>query len=234
MNIRSLLHVAGLLLIARTGIAGDVVLHSGPQQVHLLELFTSEGCSSCPPAEAQLSTLKDNPALWKGIVPVAFHVNYWDYLGWPDRFASAAYTERQRTYASAWGSDSVYTPSFVLDGRESHWGDIPEASGSGGELMVTLGKGRELKIAYQAAGRGWQAHVATLGMGLETDVRAGENGGRRIRHDFIALGLVSTPLGGANVAQLTLPPRKEGEQAIAVWVTQGDQIFPVQAVGRWE
>jgi len=98
--------------------AGDIVLQSGPARASLLELYTSEGCSSCPPAEAWLSRLRDDARLWKEIVPVAFHVDYWDNLGWKDRFASAAFTARQRDYAARWNSGSVYTPGFVLDGQE--------------------------------------------------------------------------------------------------------------------
>ena len=75
----------GIPLMAQ---AGDKTFESGPQRTHLLELFTSEGCSSCPPAEAWLSKLKADPRLWKDFVPLAFHVDYWDHLGWRDPFAA--------------------------------------------------------------------------------------------------------------------------------------------------
>ena len=87
----------------------------------LVELFTSEGCSSCPPADAWISQLKESPDLWKKIVPVAFHVDYWNNLGWRDRFAKPEFTARQRRYVAAWGGDSVYTPGFVVNGKE--WRD---------------------------------------------------------------------------------------------------------------
>src|SRR6516164_9572668 len=89
---------------------------SGPAQVSLLELYTSEGCSSCPPAEAWLGELSRNPNLWRAVVPVSFHVDYWDNLGWKDGFSSREFTLRQRFYAASWGSESVYTPGFVLNG----------------------------------------------------------------------------------------------------------------------
>ena len=91
---------------------------SGDTQSSLIELFTSEGCSSCPPAEKWLSALKSSPDLWKKTVPVAFHVDYWDHLGWRDRFAKPEFTSRQQRYAAAWGGDSVYTPGFVVNGKE--------------------------------------------------------------------------------------------------------------------
>src|SRR5881409_4325855 len=85
---------------------------SGDTQSSLIELFTSEGCSSCPPAEKWLSALKSSSDLWKKAVPVAFHIDYWDHPGWRDRFAKPEFTSRQRRYAAAWGGDSVYTPGF--------------------------------------------------------------------------------------------------------------------------
>jgi len=231
--------IAGILFFPGGAFAGDVVFRSGPGHVHLLELFTSEGCSSCPPAEKRLSGLAGDPGLWKDVVPVAFHVDYWDNLGWPDRFASPAYTQRQQRYAQEWGGDSVYTPEFVLDGREFRAAEIPAPSGSGGNLSVTLNSTRQLTVRYEPGapnpGAEWEVHVATLGMGLVTDVRAGENGGRRLRQDFVALALVSLPLhAGANTATLTLPTQKDGEKAIAVWITQANESAPVQAAGGWE
>ena len=96
----------------------ETTFQSGPQRVSLLEVYTSEGCSSCPPAESWLGELKNQDRLWKEIVPVAFHVDYWDGLGWKDRFAREEYTSRQRAYSAAWGTSSVYTPGFVFDGAE--------------------------------------------------------------------------------------------------------------------
>src|SRR5450432_272324 len=102
--------------------AGERKFQSDGAQATLVELFTSEGCSSCPPAEASLSRLKDDPSLWKSIVPVAWHVDYWNSLSWRDRFSSARYTERQRGYATKRGSNSIYTPAFAVNGREWHLG----------------------------------------------------------------------------------------------------------------
>src|ERR1051326_5468046 len=78
---------------------------SGETQNSLIELFTSEGCSSCPPAEKWLSALKTNQDLWKKTIPVAFHVDYWNHLGWRDRFSKPEFTSRQQRYATEWGGD---------------------------------------------------------------------------------------------------------------------------------
>src|SRR6059036_376240 len=95
--------------------AGDRVFESGSQRAHVIELFTSQGCSSCPPAEAWLSKLKAEPGLWKDFLPLAFHVDYWDRLGWRDPFAAKEWTARQYQYSANWKKESVYTPGFVLD-----------------------------------------------------------------------------------------------------------------------
>src|SRR5271155_1572909 len=117
MGVGAFLRTILLLTLAGRCLADDLVFDSTTRRVSLLELYTSEGCSSCPPAEEWLSKLKENPRLWKDYVPVAFHVDYWDGLGWPDRFASPAYTQRQRSYAQVWGGDTVYTPELVVDGH---------------------------------------------------------------------------------------------------------------------
>jgi hypothetical protein len=93
--IRNLLY-AGARLFASSGHALDVTFGSGKTRGHLVELFTSEGCSSCPPADRWLSRLKRDSRLWKSVFPVAFHVDYWDYIGWPDRFAVPQYSALQR------------------------------------------------------------------------------------------------------------------------------------------
>src|SRR5256885_10643086 len=124
-----------LVFSSRVPAHADVLFEAGPARVHLLELFTSEGCSSCPPADAWFSKLKQSPGLWHDFVPVAFHVDYWDRLGWRDRFASKEWTSRQQAYAVRGNGDSVYTPEFVLDGNESRQREVP---GKSSQLAGTL------------------------------------------------------------------------------------------------
>ena len=110
-----------IILGVLAGIATDaapIQFQSPARQVALVELYTSEGCSSCPPAESWLSGLKEKPGLWNEFVPIAFHVDYWNYLGWRDKWSSKQYSDRQRDYAGVWGSESIYTPEFVLNGKE--------------------------------------------------------------------------------------------------------------------
>ncbi len=231
-------YFAVALAIGAGGLAAqgaNLVMQSGPKQVTLLELYTSEGCSSCPPAEAWFSQLKSAPGLWTTFVPVAFHVNYWDDLGWPDQYASAAFTARQRSYAAEWRSDTVYTPELVSGGREGRVRSLPKMPGTeAGVLQANLNERRELTVDYTpvTAGKKWQANVALLGFDLATAVKAGENSGRTLRHDFIVLTLQASPLE-TNETKITLAPARPQEKGIAVWVTEGGQLTPVQATGGW-
>ena len=96
-----MLHVTDRQALSPGVPAGQIDLDSGVAQVTLLELYTSQGCSSCPPAERWLNAYIDSDDLWTKTVPVAFHVDYWDYLGWKDSLADSAHGERQRAYARA-------------------------------------------------------------------------------------------------------------------------------------
>ena len=170
-------------------------LESPGPRVSLLELYTSEGCSSCPPADRWISTLRDDPRLWREVVPVAFHVDYWDYIGWNDRFASPVYGERQRRYARSKHVSTVYTPGFVLAGKEwRSWFFRPvlkvdkRVEAGRLELSVTDQQATMAFAASVPVSGELEAHVAILGFDLKTEVRAGENGGRTLEHDFVVLG----------------------------------------------
>lgn len=230
-----------LVLGAATAFAaGPRSFSSGTARTHLLELYTSEGCSSCPPAEAWLGELRADPGLWRDFVPVAFHVAYWDRLGWRDRFASKAYTEREYRYAADWGSRSVYTPCFVLDGtdqrgRPGHSALRTTAEAAGG-LTARYSATGVLSVTFSPAGRGdYEVHAAILGGGITSAVHAGENSGRTLHHEFIALALQSAPVRHGE-AELLLPvPATAGvtRHALAVWVTRRGEQAPVQATGGW-
>ena len=213
----------------------EVSFESGPQRVHLIELFTSQGCSSCPPAEAWLSKLKGEPRLWKDFVPIAFHVDYWDRLGWRDPFASREWTARQYQYSTNWKSESVYTPGFVLDGREWLGRSIPppENTEKPGMLKLSINDRKVAVefIANDGRTKDVDLHVATVGFDLKTKVSAGENSGRNLDQDFVVLSLTNQKmLGGKTEVALTADSRA---RAIAAWVTAPNQIEPIQAVGGW-
>ncbi|MEO6969499.1 MAG: DUF1223 domain-containing protein [Chthoniobacterales bacterium] len=226
-------------------LAAETRFESGPQQTALVELYTSEGCSSCPPAEAWLSRLTTDSGLWKKFVPIAFHVDYWDRLGWPDRFASQQWTKRQRRYAALWQSESVYTPAVVLNGRElSNWSGANLAAPNdkaAGLLVAKTSDGKKFVIEFRptngVAGN-WEAHLALLASGISSKIRAGENSGRNLQHDFVVLGLRDAVMAGegeAKHASLTIPAASESgaRPAVAIWVSSSDRLAPVQATGGW-
>jgi len=228
--------IALILLVGGTltAYAGDRVFESGPQKAHLIELFTSQGCSSCPPAEAWLSKLKSEPRLWKDFVPLAFHVDYWDRLGWRDPFAAKEFTARQYQYSEVWKSESVYTPGFVLDGREWMERSVPKLSSEKpGALKLSIVTGKVVAefVPADGATKDVDLHLATLGFDLMTKVTAGENSGRSLGQDFVVLSLTSQKMSGGKSDFAFNPDSRAG--AVAAWITSPNQIEPIQAVGGW-
>src|SRR5437667_4818396 len=222
-----------------------LVFESGEARTMLVELFTSEGCSSCPPAEKWISQLKESPDLWTKIVPVVFHVDYWDNLGWRDRVAKPEFTARQRRYVAAWRGDSVYTPGFVVNGREwrdwfgnrALWRERPAKAGN---LRVTLSDETDVTAVFtpeDSRTSPLQLYVALLGGNLESDVKRGENSGRKLRHDFVVLQLAKTDLiasGDRWIGSISIPKQNaERPCAFAAWVSEEDVDSPIQATGGW-
>ncbi len=244
---RKVLQLLLLCSAANLMSAEQVQFQSSTNRAALIELYTSEGCSSCPPAEAWLSRLKSNVRLWKDFVPLAFHVDYWDYLGWCDPFGAADYSERQRAYAAQWKSRSAYTPGFVLDGKEwrGRFGrdELPRASNQwAGTLTAISDDGKRWLLHFEPTIRSqavFDFHAASLGFDLTSDVRAGENRGRKLQHDFVVLTLATASAkkaGDGFQAELTLtPPSRFAAKrlGVAVWVTRHNDTQPLQAVGGW-
>jgi hypothetical protein len=232
----------GLLAGCTAALAAPARFTSGTARVSLIELYTSEGCSSCPAADAWLSGLAGKPGLWRDFVPVEFHVNYWDRLGWADRLSSREYTDRQYAYSQLWGSGSVYTPCFVRDGRE--WrpaAGSAAAQAAAGILAIEVADEGVIRAEFRpASGAGpFELHVALLGCGLTSKVTAGENQGRMLGHDFVVLGLSAAPFAGSGAplqAAARLPGASvpgAGRLALAAWVTRAGELAPLQAAGGW-
>jgi hypothetical protein len=233
IEIRAMVLLA-LLGFGLTAHGADYTFESGPQKAHLLELFTSEGCSSCPAAESWFSKLKTDPGLWKEFVPLAFHVDYWNHFAWRDPFAAKEWTARQYRYAARWKIDSVYTPGFVVDGRE--WRDrrLPQAATSNpGSLRLSIANGKVLAEFHPTQGIGdVDLHVARLGFDLTTKITAGENNGLTLRQDFVVLSLVNEKMSDGK-ADMPFAGGDTKAGAIAGWITAPDQIEPIQAIGGW-
>jgi hypothetical protein len=191
----------------------------------LVELFTSEGCSSCPPADALLRTLAETqPVAGAEIIALGLHVDYWDQLGWKDRFSSAALTNRQQQYGRTFHIESIYTPQMIVDGREEFVGS------DGSRARLAIGRAVSaphavLAIAVELTGtdrvavmvntrdlpgvtRGDRAEilVAVTEDQLQSDVRSGENRGRLLMHTALVREL---RMIGGTPAQSEPPARTE-------------------------
>jgi hypothetical protein len=231
-----------LTLLSGTTVHAETIAQSGPKQVSLLEVYSSEGCSSCPPAEEWISRLKKDKQLWKTFVPVVFHVDYWDELGWKDKFSKKEYTDRQKAFASEWRNNSIYTPGFVLNGREWKrwlvWPGVPQSGDDVGSLSIDRLNAQTFKIQYKPLkpdGNRYFLSVALLGSGIISDIKAGENSGRRMVHDFTVLQFTRKPIARGNdgfESDVTLEiPTASGSYSIAVWITSSASGAPIQAAG---
>ncbi len=222
---------------------------SGIVQTPVVELYSSQGCSSCPPAEKWLASLKTHPGLWKDFLPLEFHVEYWNYLGWTDVFSRKAFTDRQRAYTREWGKRTLYTPGFVWNGKvwrpgkdtfprksDNRVGVLTAQQKSGGEFAVTFVPTRKANTSYTV-------YVALLGNGLSSKVNAGENVGVTLEHEFVVLAMnksrmkkskKSTVVRPVYTGEVVLPSNqraKPSSYSVAFWVSSADSLRPLQSVG---
>ena len=236
--ISQLLYV--LFILANVGVyAEEITFSSDRQQTVLIELYTSEGCNSCPPAEEYLNGLKQHQDLWRVYIPVAFHVDYWDYLGWHDPYADAAHAKRQSRYAKQRNLRTVYTPAFVVNGKAWRPGwlnpELPNNGKPAGELKVTI-KGKQLTASYTPVTLPVEKltlNIAVLGMDLVSHIKAGENTGRTARHEFVVVGYktINSNNGQWTASLPALHYKAARQYAIAVWVNRLSDPTPEQAVG---
>jgi len=219
---------------------------SQSEATDVLELYTSEGCSSCPPAENWLSTFKDRPDVFKDVIPMAFHVDYWDYIGWKDPYASKEYSQRQRRYAHQYNESTVYTPGIRKNGddwRLWRFFGNPETKQKDdvGKVSITVDKDGSFLANYEQSAEkqvnsdALQLNVAILGVGISNEVTRGENRGKTLEHDFIVLGISRYASFEANQWKGELPEAiaDAPKYAIAVWVTEGQKLEPIQATGGY-
>ena len=210
----------------------------------MVELYTSEGCSSCPPADRWFSGLLQHPDLWQGLVPVAFHVDYWNYLGWEDRFATPAFGERQRDYRRQGTTSGVYTPGVIAAGQEWHsWRRHPKQLPlpmSRVGVLELRNNGEQFSASFAPANdtvkTALQLHVAVLGFGINTPVKSGENRGRELEHDFVVLShdvFASDDLQWSGKIPKPVYADQAERLALVAWLSSPDRLGPIQAVGGW-
>ena len=189
--------IAGCSTTAKAPVAGP---DAGPV---VIELFTSQGCSSCPPADRYLASLRPGDVVaGRPVIPLAFHVDYWNDLGWTDPFSSEAWSERQQGYGHR-----VYTPQIVVAGGDHAIGsrtqDVERLIGSAAatrELAARLERTADALVITATAPVGARVLAAIVEDGRVTAVRAGENDGRELRDDHVVRALVPVEDGRAEVA----------------------------------
>jgi hypothetical protein len=214
--------------------AATCEVSAGAQPPAVVELFTSQGCSSCPPADRWLSTLKDQP----GVIALGFHVNYWNHLGWTDPFATPQTTERQRQIRDATRGKYVYTPQVVLNGEDHRaWrgeraDTLPALPAATAPSLRLVRKG-ELVTAHVGASpqrMPLAGYWAVLQDGNDSRVTRGENAGETLHNDHVVrLYQPVAPWEGQQPQTITLPLPQTAHQRVAFVLTDAGGLKPVQA-----
>jgi len=197
----------------------------------IVELYTSEGCSSCPPADRWLSNLKGRD----DVIALAFHVNYWDQLGWPDRFATAATTERQRQLQRTNGAPYVYTPQVLQNGRDwRDWGGMPTPAPASAVRLALQRDGNAVTASVGPGAQPMAGYWAVVEDGHSSRVRAGENAGRTLVHDHVVTlyrPVDAWPAQSTRQLSLSVPPTAgTPARRIVFVVTDAVSQRPLQAV----
>jgi hypothetical protein len=234
-------------------LALECTVSSGPERVALLELYTSEGCSSCPPADKWVSELGSNKSLQGRVLPLAFHVDYWNQLGWTDPFSQPAFTARQRDHSRRRGATFVFTPQTLLNGEDYRRGNVFDdfsrrvrtinESAPAASITLRLSRnGAALTSAVEArtSGEGQQRRprlfLALYENKLANVIKAGENKGLTLHHDFVVrklIGPVWPDDAGkiSTVQRIELDPRwKPQDVHVAAFVEQAQSGAILQAV----
>jgi hypothetical protein len=210
-------------LIAATLAAGIVPTARAAAKPVVIELFTSQGCSSCPPADALLGQLTRRPE----VIALAWHVDYWDHLGWRDQFASRTATARQQAYARQLGG-GVFTPALVVDGSKvvvgSERASVEAAIAAAATLPVAVTLSRSddaVAVAVGAASGPVQAQRIVYDPEHATDVGAGENGGERLREYRIVRDVETLAEWDGALRRLITKPPGPG-QGLAIIIQSAD------------
>lgn len=208
----------------------------------VIELFTSQSCSSCPPADAFLTELRSTP----NVIALSYHVDYWDYLGWKDTLGSPQYSQRQYDYSRARGDMDVYTPQMIVEGRKHYVGSnrnlvleaIRQAQAEPKGVPVTLAEeGNELVIEIGTASAAVQSTLWLMPLAPEVSVKIlkGEIAGKEITYHNVVRGLVPAGMWSGEAKTLTLPKdgvlRPDCKGCVAV--LQQGKAGPILGSAQW-
>jgi hypothetical protein len=223
--------------------ANEFVLESGKNQTQIIELYTSEGCSSCPPADRWISQLKHSKDLWSAFIPMAFHVDYWDYIGWKDKLALANNSHRQQIHRIFNNIPTVYTPGILKAGKEwRNWRFIQSNNVTippinVGKLTAKLFD-NQLTANFSPTNplEKYKLNIALMGMNIKNSIKAGENHGKLLKHDFVILKhqsyLSSTPEWDLTLDSNFLK-HTYTDLAFVAWIEAEKNPSPIQAVGKF-
>ena len=225
--------------------------HPAPQATYppvvVLELFTSQGCSSCPSADRLLTeTLADAAKSRKNIIGLSFHVDYWDRLGWKDPFSSHAFTQRQYQYSEHFNQHGVYTPQEVVNGGKEFVGSnrdkqanalktaLTTPATAGVRLTAGMPNGGRLAVTYQLEGDLANAviNVALVSKTTETSVQRGENAGRKLTHDNVVRAFQTVPATARGTVSLTVPADFDLRNGAVVAYVQAQQTLAVRGAAQ--
>ncbi|PLY05354.1 MAG: DUF1223 domain-containing protein [Arcobacter sp.] len=218
---------------------------SNGKRVNIIELYTSQGCSSCPPADKWLSKLKNHPKLFTKFIPMAFHVTYWDFIGWKDIFADKLNDNRQRYYANKiWKNNSVYTPQFIINTKEYRkWfsnQSFPKFDEQYGGKLISQFDNNLLKVSYynkNIKNEKLYLNIAILGFDYKIDIKSGENKNKLLEHDFVVIKHIQKfaeiKNNNLKIETKLAPFRKENNKyALAVWISSYNTNI-LQATGGY-
>ena len=230
------------LLLALTAVAAahaaqaqTCSARSPAHMVALVELYTSEGCSSCPPADQFLSSRRGAGLRADQAVLLSLHVDYWNNIGWKDPYSQAAFTARQRWLSDLAHTRTIYTPEFFVAGKEArNWSDgldatVKRVNAAPAQANIAISMGQPLRVSASGPA-GAKLYLALVESGLASKVSAGENSGRTLRHDFVVREWAApVPLGADGKAVLTRAVAASSKYGVVAFV-QSEQGAVLQAL----
>ena len=242
--------------LSQTQALGFKIQSNSSENPVLIELFTSQGCSSCPPAEIWMTKKLTHEGLFKTFIPVVYHVDYWNYIGWVDIFSSKTYSNRQRNYAKFLKSRQIATPSFFVNGRPwKQWylndplnatktdpgksNPLKSAEIFKNRRIFVFASPSSLKPEYQS--QDLTIHIALLTTGVISSITGGENKGKTLKNDFSILHyeqkLLPDNTPGLKKVEFAVPPislkLRGKKQAIAIWISDHPNGPVLQALASW-
>jgi len=221
-----------------------IIAESGTSKVALLELYSSESCSSCPPADQWISNFVSHKDLWLTFVPVVFHVDYWNHLSWKDELSSSDMTARQMAISKTWTQPAVYTPAVILSGVEWRaWREsklesllVKDSSNLALDIVQDPNGLFRVQVSGQTPGVKYIVHIAKLGMGMSSGITDGENSGKTLSHSFVVLDWQNQNLGPTSVThpvEFAANKHRVEKYAVVAWIEEVGRHIALQSTGAF-